>query len=145
MHELLFSPFKKIISVLFWNLSFSFAVLISLLFCFFVWPHLQHMDVPGLGVESELQLRPMPQPMPLGLSRLRDYTAAYGNTRSLTHWVKPGSNLHPHRYYVGYLTHWATAGTPIIKFLKTQTLPVFPKTYYCVKIYSQFFILINRW
>ena len=28
---------------------------------FFLWPHLQHMEVPGLGVESELQLQPTPQ------------------------------------------------------------------------------------
>ena len=31
--------------------------------CFFVFlgPHLQHMEVPGLGVESRLQVRPTPQ------------------------------------------------------------------------------------
>ena len=29
---------------------------------FFLQLHLQHMDVAGLGVESELQLRPTPQP-----------------------------------------------------------------------------------
>ena len=28
-----------------------------ILFFFFLWPHLQHMEVPELGVESELQLR----------------------------------------------------------------------------------------
>ena len=34
-----------------------------------------------------------------------------------------GSNLHPHRHYVGFLTHWATMGTPdsvfvvVVRFL----------------------------
>ena len=37
------------------------------LFCccclfFFLGSHLRHIEVPGLGVKSELQLRPMPQP-----------------------------------------------------------------------------------
>ena len=36
-------------------------------------------------------------------SGIATYTTAHRNTRSLTHWVRPGSNLHPHGY------HWATA------------------------------------
>ena len=32
---------------------------------FFLQPHLQHMEVPGLGVELELQLRFKPQPQQL--------------------------------------------------------------------------------
>ena len=36
---------------------FSFFVVV-----FFLWPHLQHMEVPGPGFESELQLRPKPRP-----------------------------------------------------------------------------------
>ena len=41
----------------------------------FLSTHLRHMEVPRLGVESELQLS--------------TYTTAHGNTGSLTHWVKP--------------------------------------------------------
>ena len=37
---------------------------------------MEHMEVPRLGVQSELQ-------MPV-------YTTAHGNARSLTHWTKPG-------------------------------------------------------
>ena len=39
----------------------TFAESMSLYF-FFSWLHLQHMGVPGLGVKSELQLRPTSQP-----------------------------------------------------------------------------------
>ena len=47
-------------------------------FClfFFLGPHLWHIDVPRLGVESELQLL--------------DYTTAYGNARSSIHCSRPG-------------------------------------------------------
>ena len=33
-----------------------------------------------------------------------------------------GSNLHPHRDYVGFLIHWATTGTPYSTF-KSHTVP----------------------
>ena len=55
-------------------------------FIIFLWPHLRHMEVPGIGVQSELQLlgyttsTAMPDP-----SRVCDYTTAHGNARSLTH------------------------------------------------------------
>ena len=42
-------------------------------FFFFLWPHLQHVKVPGLGIELELQLRLMPQ------------LAACGDTGFLSH------------------------------------------------------------
>ena len=50
------------------------------LFLFFLFvflgSHLWHMEVPRLGVESELQLP--------------SYTAAHSNARSLAHWERPG-------------------------------------------------------
>ena len=52
----------------------------------FLGPHPQHMEVPRLGVESELQLpayttaTATPDP-----SLSVTYTAAHGNARSLTH------------------------------------------------------------
>ena len=42
---------------------------------FFLGPHPRHMEVPRLGVESELQLPA--------------YNTAHGNVGSLTHWVGP--------------------------------------------------------
>ena len=65
--------------------------LISLLtfyfFClfFFLWPHLRHIEVPGPGVESELQLRStMPQPWQHGIQAASaTYATACSNAGSL--------------------------------------------------------------
>ena len=38
---------------------------------FFLWAHLEHMDIPGLGVELELQLRLMPQPQQYSICNLQ--------------------------------------------------------------------------
>ena len=50
---------------------FFFYFFLSFFNFVFLWPHLQHMEVPGLGVKSELQL----------LAN----TTVHGNTGSLTH------------------------------------------------------------
>ena len=64
------------------------------------------MEVPGLEVESELQLKPMPQPQQNQIQAASaTYTRACSNPRSLTKWGRPGIELHPHRYYVGFITH----------------------------------------
>ena len=69
--------------------------------------HLQHMEVPGLGVKLELHLRRTPQPQQyLILATSVTYTTACINTGSLTH-----------GHYVKFLTHWATTGTPGLSFL----------------------------
>ena len=51
-------------------------------FCF-RGPYLRHMEVPRLGVESELQLRPTPQHYNSGFEPA--YTIAHGDARVLTH------------------------------------------------------------
>ena len=60
---------------------------------FFLGPHLQHREVPRLGVESELQLlaytTAIATPTP-DLTTSAIYTTAYSSTRYLTHWVKSG-------------------------------------------------------
>ena len=78
-----------------------------------------------------------PAPVPCGSFRARDRIAAaavglchsHGNARSKPHlwpmqqlsampdpeWDQ-GSNPYPHRHYVGFLTHWATTGTPTFFF-----------------------------
>ena len=61
-------PFKDdlhLCSTYQWNQSNSF----SFIYFFLFWPHPQHIEVPGPGMESKPQLWPMPQ----------------GNARSLTH------------------------------------------------------------
>ena len=50
------------------------------LVCFFLGPHLRHIEVPRLGVKSELQLQ----------AASATYTTAHDNARSLTHWARPG-------------------------------------------------------
>ena len=56
---------------------------------FFLVPQLRHMEVPRLGVKLELQL-----PAYTTATATQDlrpiYTTAQGNTRSLTHWARPG-------------------------------------------------------
>ena len=43
------------------------------------------------------------------------YSIAHGNARSLTHWVRPG-------ILVGFVTHWATQGTPCMSFFISEVL-----------------------
>ena len=61
------------------------------LHCWFVFrAHLQHMEVPRLGVESELQLPA--------------YATAHVNARSLTHCVRPGVEPTSSWIPVGFVT-----------------------------------------
>ena len=79
------------------------------LFFFLLWPGLQYIEIPRLGLNWSGSCRPMPQPqqhqmwlMPQLVARPDPLPTEQGQ----------GSNLHPHRHYVGFLTHWATMGTP---------------------------------
>lgn len=60
-------------------------------FCF-LGPQVQHIEVPKLGVESELKLLAYAIAMATRDPRhiCNPYTIAHGNTRSLTHWLRPG-------------------------------------------------------
>ena len=40
------------------------------------------------------------------------YTTAHGNTRSLTHWARPGIEPATSWFLVGVINHWATMRTP---------------------------------
>ena len=72
-------------------------------FCLFgfLGPHPRHLEVPRLGVTSELQLRPMSQ------SR---------NTGPFYHEASSGLNLHPHGHGVRFFSPQATTGTPEVLF-----------------------------
>ena len=65
----------------------------SLFLFFFLGPHLWHMEIPWLGVESELHLQAYatatatPDP---SQATCANCAAACDNARSLTHWGKPG-------------------------------------------------------
>ena len=78
----------------------STLLFLSFFFFFFLQRYLQHMEVPRLGVESELQLPA--------------YTIACGNARSLTHCARPGIEPTSSWTYVGFSMHRATMGTPKI-------------------------------
>ena len=87
-------------------------------FCF-LGPHTKkhggvwHMEVPKLGVESELQLLV--------------YTTAHGNTRSLTRWARPGIEPASSWILVGFINHWATKGTPGIVMIIQMLVSSFIK------------------
>ena len=68
----------------YWKCGFFWSFL-------FLGPHLWHMKVPRLGIESELQLlactTTTATPVPSHVWALH---YSYGNTRSLIHWASPG-------------------------------------------------------
>ena len=58
---------------------------------FFLWLHLQHMEVSRLRVQTELQLRPTPQPWQHQIwAASAAYAAACGNARSSTQLARSG-------------------------------------------------------
>ena len=101
---------------------------------FFSWGlHLQHMEVPGLGVELETQL------LAYTTATSPAYTAACSNAESLTQWMRPGMEPTSSWILVRFLTHWATIGTPVfisialgnwhkkifVWFMSENVLPIF--------------------
>lgn len=84
-------------------------------FFFFLWPYLLHMDVPGLRVESELQLPAYTHShsnawFQLHLQPALQLVATPDG--SLVHWAWPGIKPAVSWILVGCLTCWATTGTP---------------------------------
>ena len=75
----------------------------------FLWSYLCHMEVPGLGVQSELWL-----PSYTIATEMPDPSCMWNLHYSLRQrwsWGQ-GSNLHPHTHSVRFLTYWATIGMP---------------------------------
>ena len=71
----------------------GFSVVFCFCFCFcFLGLHPQHMEVPRLGVESELQLLAYATATAKSQQRWiqATYTTAHDNARSLNHWARPG-------------------------------------------------------
>ena len=65
--------------------------------------HLQHMEVPRLLVESELQLPAYTTTTATQGIQATCVTTAHGNTGSLTHLVRPRIELGPHGCQLGWL------------------------------------------
>ena len=87
--------------------SSPFLFLTSLFFCLFYLFRAvpRHMEVPSLGVESELQL-----PAYATVTATHDpslvcaYTIAHSNARSLTHWTRPEIKPKSSWILVGFVT-----------------------------------------
>ena len=90
-------------------------IFIYLFVSVFLGPHLWHMEVPRLGVQSELQLpayttaTAMPDP-----SRVCNLQTAHGNARFLTHWTR--AQIEPS-------TSWF-----LVRFISTLPQQELPKT-----------------
>ena len=89
MHRLCLSKlcWKNTLSSSFFFFFFFFF------FCLFIFsvPHLQHMEVPRLGVDWSCRCWPTPEPQKCGIQATSaTYATAFGNARSLTHWARPG-------------------------------------------------------
>ena len=108
--------FSHALGCLFFVCLFFFAVqkLISLirshlfiLFFCFLGPHAWYMEVPRLGVESELQLPAYARITATWIWAVSaTYTTDHSNTRSLTHWVRPGIKLTSSWILVGFVNCW---------------------------------------
>ena len=95
-----------------------YRVTVYLFICLFslLGPHLWYMEVPKLGVESELQLPAYTTATATrALSHITTYTIAHGNVGSPTPWERAG--IEPTSSWiltsrVCYTGHWATRGAP---------------------------------
>ena len=93
-----------------------------LLFCF-LGPHPRYMEVPRLGVKSELQL---PAYTTAKQCQILAVSASY-TTALLTHWARPGLEPTSSWIPVGLFTRWATTGTSklsiiiLTKYLKISS------------------------
>ena len=93
-------------------------------YLFFLWLHLQHMEVSGPGVKWQLQLRPIPQPPQHWICTASStYSATWDNARFLTQWARPG--IKPAS---SQRQHWALNplnhnGTPQLNFWRNFLRP----------------------
>ena len=72
-------------------------------------------EVPGLGVQLEPKLPAYSMPQqPRIWAASMTYTAAPGNTGSLTHWEGTGTEPASSWIPAEFLTYWATTGAPLV-------------------------------
>ena len=97
--------------------------LLFLLFLFFIYfillcflgLHPWHMEVPKLGVESELQLPAYTTATATpNLSHVCHLHYSSGQRQILNSWAKPGIELASSWILVRFVNRWATKGTPSI-------------------------------
>ena len=74
-------------------------------FFYFLGLHMWHMEVPRLGVKSELSCHPTPQPQQPGIQgESSTYTTAHDNAGRLTHWARPGIETVSSRILVRFIS-----------------------------------------
>ena len=97
-----------VLALLLLRLRIIFPILIHSffkLFFFFGFLGLRHMEVPRLGVESELHLPSYATATATrDLSRVCDLHHSSSNARSLTHWVRPGIEPATSRILVRFIS-----------------------------------------
>ena len=94
-----------------WNFLFY-------LFIYFLGLHPWPMEVPRLGIKSELQLLAYATATAIwDLRCIWDLTTAHSNTRSLTHWARPGIDPASLWILVGFVSCWAPEGSPTPEIL----------------------------
>ena len=117
---------------------FYFIFYFLVFFLLFLGPLPRHMEVPRLGVESELQppayarARATRDP-----SRVCNLHHSSRQRRILNPQARPGTEPATSWFLVGFVNHCATTGTPGKNFLKNSASLYSPNFYY-VKIYKQF-------
>ena len=93
------------------------------LYCIYLGPHLWHMDVPRLGVESELHLLACTSATGNRGLELHLWPTPHlmATSDHLTHWARPGIKPTSSWILVRFLTHWATVGTPLTSGLQFES------------------------
>ena len=115
------SPFELSLSyhlsLLTYNVILS-SFLLLLLFCFSFYGHTCSIwKFPGLGSNQSHSCRPTPQPQQCQIpDSSATYAAACSNTRSSTHWVRPGIEPTSSWTLCWVLTCWTTDGTLALEF-----------------------------
>ena len=74
---------------------------------------------PGKKLNVTCSCWPLPQPQQCGIQAASaTHTTTCNNTRSPTRWARPGIKPASSWILIGFVTHWATMGTPIMAILK---------------------------
>ena len=116
--------------------------IIFVFFCFlFRGSYLLYMEVPRLGVKSELQLLAYTTATPTTDAATWDPRCLWPTPQLLqrqilTHWMRPGIKPTASWILVRFLTCWATTGTPLFlkDFQNHSNVMTYIKICYCFQI-----------
>ena len=99
-----------------WNVIVQIFVCVM---CVFLGPHPRHMEVPRLGSNQSCSRWSTPEPQQCQIQASSSaYTTTHSNTRSLTHWVRPGVEPGTSWFLVGFVSDtpwWELHSTDLMK------------------------------